>query len=338
MSNVKTSLLRPIQGVTFRDDEGRYYVQSDVEGAAANALALERSGRFPGGRAGHTDPAGPQQQGRIDIQQSGGIIRTIDEIPAPFPLLPAPSGPLKGKAYEEAHAAPRHQRFAAPAAMGAACPTGYDPALSPEAYLGAGCGNADYVCDKGRMLPPWLSDSAGAVAAVVNDFTSVGTVGAMRAAFETLYSFGNFTATRFAATVVGAVATATVTDRSPAVGVRIDWGVSLTDWAPFDLELATVGFVDALVDTAEGDRSFTVRVGRANGGSIYVPFANRVTGMSMAQPLICRAPEVGATVTASNLPAGIAPAFNMQVQLICAYHPITAAFGRGLGLYEGDGR
>lgn len=218
------------------------------------------------------------------------------------------------------------------------CPAGYNPAMTPESFLGGGCRNPNWVCDRGRALPPWLSTSdPTVVAAIINDYNAVGTVGQMRAVFEQLYALGEFSQNRYTAVVAGQTATSTVpnTDNFVVLGVRVDWGVDLLNWQPFDLVLATNGF-QTLFNRQSVDRSFTVRVSRNNGSSIYVPLAQRTVGISFAQPTLGQVnAATGATITASNIPATVAAAFGMTVQLLTAFHPITAAYGMALGLLDG---
>lgn len=221
---------------------------------------------------------------------------------------------------------------------GTSCPTGYNPAMTPESFLGGGCANPNWVCDRGRALPPWLSTSdATVVAAIINDYNAVGTVGQMRAVFDQLYSLGEFSQTRYPAVVAGNTATSTIpnTDNFVTLGVRVDWGVDLLNWQPFDLVLATSGF-QTMFNRQTVDRSFTVRVSRNNGSSIYIPLAQRTVGISFAQPTIGQVSAGnGATVTATNIPPTVAAAFGMTVQMLTAFHPITAAFGAALGLLDG---
>jgi len=207
---------------------------------------------------------------------------------------------------------------------------------TPESFLGGGCRNDNWQCDRSRMLPPWLSTSDGEdVAAVINDYTTVGTIGQMRAAFDVLYGLGAFDTTRYAGVLAGQNMVSTVTVLVPCVAVRLDWGVSMLNWAPFDLQVVTTGFT-TLFGAQAVDRNFTIRVAKTSGSAIYAPLAQRPAGMSLAQPLVA-VPGAGATIEVRGLPAAIAPSFNLQAALCTAFHPITAAFGESLGVLDGAG-
>lgn len=268
-------------------------------------------------------PAGPQFAPRAPSPDQHLIQYTGDKI-----------GPVRAGNYEASYTGGSNPGFPP---RSASCPVGYDPALAPESFLGRGCNNPSWVCDRGRLLPPWLSNNEpGVVAAIVNDYTAVGTIGQMRAVFDTLYAIGEFQQTRYVGQLAGTTSTATVNSSVPSLGVRIDWGVSLLAWAPFDLNISTTNF-ETLFTGQTLNRSFSVRVGGANGGSIYIPFAQRATGITQAQPAIGRIAggEGGdGTVAATGIPAAIGASFSMTVQLLTAFHPITAAFGEGLNLLD----
>jgi hypothetical protein len=230
---------------------------------------------------------------------------------------------------------------------GASCASGYDRSITPESLLADGCVNPqDYICDKQRGLPPWTSDSPAChMQRLIDDFTQVGTVGQTRAAIEMMFAAGGFGDVRMPGVLAGAnsVATFLIGVIQPSVGVRVDWGVQLLNYAPFDLNFTTSGFVASSFGLApaanaiNADRTFSARVSQVPGGSFFVPWGVRVApGMSVAQQIVAVSDEaVSATVSVTGLPAALAASFSMQVTLLTAFHPLTAQFAAVSGIYAG---
>jgi len=226
------------------------------------------------------------------------------------------------------------------------CPAGYDRSITPESLLADSAHPIPYLRDKARGLPSWISDSEACdMQRVIDDYTQVGTVGQTRAAIEALYAFGGFGDVRIAGILAGAndVATFPVANLPVSIGFRLDWGIQLLNYAPFDMNIHTVGWSTASTilspqsPLVDADRIFTTRVQKVSGGSIFVPWAARVTpGMSVAQQVMAVSVEVvAATISVENLPAAIAASFSMQVTLLTAFHPLTAQFATAIGAYVG---
>jgi len=203
--------------------------------------------------------------------------------------------------------------------------------LTPESLLGDKCTGADpYACDRSRDMPPFSSDvGEPALSGTILDYTTVGPLGQMRAATRFLYASETLNNTRYA--LVGATPNFTASvpaypTSGAALGIRLDWGVALNNFAPFDLQIVTTGFKNKAGQSV--DRALTLRVYKTNGCSIYIPFAQRTTGMSVAQSQIGQADEEsGATIAVMNLPApSIFDNFSATASLLTAFSPVTAAY------------
>jgi len=235
---------------------------------------------------------------------------------------------------------------------GAYCPTGYDRSITPESLMADGCGDPTrYICDKARSLPPWLSNAKPSqMQRLIDDYTQVGTVGQLRVTLETMYAMAYFIDSRQQLIGSSPDFSAAFTTPALSVGFRLDWGVSLLNFAPFDMHVRTTGAVAlASATTApfsqaaavSTNRDFTVRVSQVTGGSIYVPWATRVQpGMSIAQQALTIALPDGESPAAINisvlgLPAAIFANFNAQATLLTAFHPVTAAYAVEFGAYSG---
>lgn len=227
------------------------------------------------------------------------------------------------------------------------CSTNYDRWQTPENVIGdvdwdeaSKADYPNYIRDRARLVQSFASSSEpGAVLMRSPDFTSVGTIGQVRACAERLYSGGKVDPTVYAATIAGSTATSTLTTpTATAIGVVVDWGISLLNYAPFDLQLKTTGFfaIDDLTAAPQStDRNIVFRVSKTGGCSIYLPFAKRVSPpmqQALMQVSYAPTPDTGTvTVQALNLPAAIASAFSMSVQLLTNAMPPTAEL---LGMWD----
>jgi len=225
------------------------------------------------------------------------------------------------------------------------CPTGYDRSITPESLLADGCIDpTQYVCDKARALAPWLANArADQMMRRLDDYTQVGTTGQLRATLEQLYSLGHFVDAIQPGVLAGANSIATFPLAPFSVGVRLDWGINLQQFAPFDMNIQTQGAqaIGALLagQNIVADRQFSARVSQVTGGSVYFPWAVRGTpGMSVAQQVIASATPVEGVallVRVNGLPAAIQPFFSMQATLLTAFHPITASYATAYGAFSG---
>jgi hypothetical protein len=220
------------------------------------------------------------------------------------------------------------------------CADGYDMKAFPEALLGVHCPtNEPNVRDKRRAIRGILSDLGSPQFSVLSmDFNMVGPVGQLRAALKTMMAVATFNIVRF----VGVIAATSNTITAPAagfptsIGVRLEWGVGLTSYAPFAMTITTVGLLN-LFGAGVLDRLVTVRVRDINGGEIFLPWGHRPTGMSMAQIQVGNA-AAGATITASGLPAAIAAAFSWVGQFLTPFSPLTAQYISAVGALDCSGR
>lgn len=190
-------------------------------------------------------------------------------------------------------------------------------------------------CDKSRVLPPWVTTAPPqAVQQVINDYNVVGSIGQLRKTFAALYGFGNFQNQRQPAVTVGNDQIATFVSPALSLGFRLDWSIQLLNYQSFDMQVQTAGWT-TYPDDLSANRDFTARIGGAASGSIYVPWAVRPAGMSVAQNAIVGGldPQVPGTISVLNIPAAILPNFSFQATILTAFHPITAAFGKALDLY-----
>lgn len=218
--------------------------------------------------------------------------------------------------------------------------------LSTEALLGEGCIDMQhYMCDKSRTLPGYMSYDKGILARSI-DYPTVGVIGQMRAAVEDMFARGRqlpdvtimtVTGTTFNAAFADNVAPAPVTTFFPrSLGFVVDWGVSMINFAPFDMPITTVNWVGD--DLQPLNRSMTLRVTRPSGSSIFIPWAQRISPtMAFAQPQLARPAGNGEAdtglITIGPLPATIATSFSASISFMTAFVPTTAAFAAMLSLY-----
>jgi hypothetical protein len=219
------------------------------------------------------------------------------------------------------------------------CADGYQVQAYPEALLGVHCPTKEpNTNDKARAVRGVQTDTRyPSMSVVFIDFTFVGPVGQVRAALKTLYTLAAFNATRFVGVVAGTtdVVTAPAGGFPTSVGVRLEWGVGLTSYAPFAMTITTAGFL-TLFGAGVLDRTMTLRVRDVNGGELFIPWAHRPTGMSMAQNMPGNAP-IASTITISGLPATIAAAFSLVAQFLAPFSPITAQWIQGIGALDCSG-
>jgi hypothetical protein len=202
-----------------------------------------------------------------------------------------------------------------------------------------------YVCDKSRGLPPWLADAKPyQIQRKLDDYSQVGTVGQLRTALQTLYALGGFANLSQNGILAANTSTATFANATTqvSVGFIVDWGIQLQNFTPFDMRVRSTNFVAASrgvsgATAISANRDFTVRVGQVSGGRIYVPFAVRVSpGMSVAQQsLAILNTEVDGLIEIVDIPLAIQPSFSVNVTLLTAFHPVTAAFSDAFGAYSG---
>lgn len=236
----------------------------------------------------------------------------------------------------------------------------WDPTVTfrgafPETFIGdAGPAVDPFLLDGGRLLESYCSDMGDdAMSGVSVDYPFVGNVASARRAVETLWTIGVHDETTVTATIAGTTATATFTNGAgPTIGFRLDWGLQALNFAPFDLNITSIGWLAGFAASpapAAGiastqpnvDRTMIIRVrGDRNGGSLFIPWAYRA-GQGMNYPMHCLAyatatsgPAAGAPIVkVTNLPANIASAFSMNVRLLTAYSQNTADMARLFDLY-----
>jgi hypothetical protein len=234
---------------------------------------------------------------------------------------------------------------------------GYMRSLSPEYLLGDGCIDPKHsVCDKSRRVAPYSANVAFPTRQL--DYNTVGVIGQARAALELLYSGYANQGTRFPLTNGGTSATKTfnydLDDASTVVeslGFVLDFGVGMLNFSPFDLQLSSAGFVNlspqfigsTVIDTSV-DRSIVVRVNDFNGGSIFVPWAHRVSAplgtmqdaiIQIGRPLPQTEGSPLSAIVCSNIPAALIASFSATVQFMTAGSPVTAAWAELIGAYRG---
>jgi len=214
------------------------------------------------------------------------------------------------------------------------CEAGYARELGPEYLMGDHFpGDMSSTVRRATHVVPGMASSPLPLEVKRMDYQTVGNVGQMRSALSYLYGNGAIDPAIYPATVAGTVATATGFASTRAIGFVLDWGVSLLNFAPFAMRILTTLVLNQ--DGASVNRDFIVYVDpRANGGSIFVPFAQRnATAMNSAQAQIGLV-IAGATAVARDMPAVIAANFSMNVEVLGAFHPSTERFARLLGLYN----
>lgn len=218
--------------------------------------------------------------------------------------------------------------------------------LSTEALLGSGCRDAHHrVCDLQRLVPGVTSDRKFTQLQI--DYPVVGPIGQLQAVAYSLYSRGRSVANPTQLTQAGVNWQALFAVNDPAapwngvfplsMGFRLDWGVALLNWQPFDLNISTTNWVGE--DSQPLNRSFTIRVNKDNGSSIYVPWAMRQTPpMAMALCQLARpVPQQGglniSSITVSNIPLSISNNFGASVSFLTAAAPQTAAYAAHISLF-----
>lgn len=220
--------------------------------------------------------------------------------------------------------------------------------LQPENLLGSGDCDilGKFVCNRGVPLDGVLTNMSNDQATVVSiDYPTLGTFGQARAALGTLYSMTGSSVTRYptvgTATATEYTYTATFDNTKPSpysVGIRIDWGVKLLSFVPFDLDIVTSGFVTPLGGVSV-DRSVIINVTKSAGGVIYLPFAYRVTPpQEIALMSLGVAPNVAgspATVTIRHIPLVPGADFSATVSFMTPANPIVAQWAQALGVMEG---
>jgi len=229
----------------------------------------------------------------------------------------------------------------APGARG--CVIGYDRRFAPEMLLTDGQGTDPYIIDKIRALPPYNATAPGDMVSLVSaDYSQVGSVGQSRAAMETMFSGFSQNVQRFPFVTVGTDSTVifnSTTQVAPSsIGLRIDWGVNLLNFAPFDLQVVTENFVQAF-GLQSVDRNITLRVNSVSGCSLYFLWALRQSpSMSIAQNQIGDQHVTDVlipSITIPGLPANVLANFSATLQFLTAFSPITDAWATGVGLYRG---
>jgi len=224
----------------------------------------------------------------------------------------------------------------------ASCVEAYKRILTPEALMGdVDSDPSAYVLDRPRALPSFLTNAdPDAIAVNFQDYNVVGTVGQSRAVLSTLYSAFHQDVSVTQMTVSGVTATATFStaaaDLPGTAGFLLRWGIALNNFAPFDLNISTAGWVSRFGGDV-ANRNISIHVSNVIGSDLYIPWAVRVSpAMSMAQHVIAYAPQSDVTngvITVSNIPAALATNFSASLQFLSAFSPATAAFARGMDLY-----
>lgn len=195
-----------------------------------------------------------------------------------------------------------------------------------------------------------LYTNAGVIG-LAYDYSCLGPKAVARAASDLMHGGGGIYAVdTYASTTTLTTASAvldpsTITgvgDSLALLGIVIDWGIALANYAPFDATLETQGFLSVL-DGTDTDRNMKLRfTGGVLGGRMYVPLAYRSSnGMNYGQNVLSRLRKNGeiwdtATISVSNLPTPIAPNFGFSVQPICAFTPQFAEYTRVTGLAAGS--
>lgn len=213
------------------------------------------------------------------------------------------------------------------------CADGYQLQMYPEALLGVHCPtNEPNTNDKARAVRGVLSDLGSPQFSILFiDFTLVGPIGQLRAALKTMMAIATFNTTRSVGVIAATSSTITATFPT-SIGVRLEWGVGLTSYAPFAFQIATSGVLN-LFGSGVLDRTMSVRVRDINGGEIFIPWAHRPVGMSMAQIQVGNA-VAGSTIVASGLPAPIAAAFSWVAQFLTPFSPLTAQYIQAVGALD----
>lgn len=208
---------------------------------------------------------------------------------------------------------------------------------SPENVLGSYCGDADAVlCDRSRLLPA-VRGLPYDPAVIQPDYNTVGTVAQSRACIQRMFTEGLTDIQNRPLVNAGANFNVVVTDLNISLGFVLQWGVSMLAYAPFPIQIRTVGWETQY--TQDVDREFTIFAdGRAGGGQVFVPWASRVTGMTQAMAQLGMPEDDGeggreATISVLNVPAAIIPNFSASVQLMTAFTPYAAAYAQAQGLF-----
>lgn len=223
----------------------------------------------------------------------------------------------------------------------------------PENLLGDGCYDArHYVCTRASQVRGFASDIGNDALKVKQvDYPVAGTVGQSRAVFETLFALGTHDETEHPGVLAGfdSISTFPASGAEPSLGFRLDWGIALLSFAPFNMKIVTSGWRTGVALPPTGiaaaqatcDRTVELRVyPGASGGSVFIPWAQRFgTGMQIGQPVIGYVPfsDVAppATIRVAGLPAPIAAAFSQTVTLLTSFSPSTAFYAKLQNFYGG---
>jgi len=224
----------------------------------------------------------------------------------------------------------------------ASCVEAYKRLLTPEALMGdVDDDPAAHVLDRPRALPSFLTNAAvDAIAVNFQDYNTIGTVGQTRAVLATLYSAFKQDVSVTAMTVAATTATATFStaaaDLPGTAGFLLRWGIALNNFAPFDLNIVTTGWVSRFGGD-NANRNISIHVSNVIGSDLYIPWAVRVNpAMSMAQHVIAYAPQSDVTngvIQVTGIPAALAANFSASIQFLSAFSPATAALAKGYDLF-----
>jgi hypothetical protein len=234
-------------------------------------------------------------------------------------------------------------------------PPAYQNNKTIENLMGDGCLDArHYVCDKARPVPGIASNGPMLIRAV--DYPTVGTIGQARSAAEAMFARGAHMPDQFVLTSLGAGTFEVSFNRdtnpsssTPATplfpisyGFVIDWGISMLNFQPFDLEIASTRWV-GVDDRQVLDRRVRVRVERCCGSSIYIPWAMRISpamAQAVNQLAVPEPQEQGADVSliqVVNVPTAIEPAFSAVVSFMTAASPQIASYAALSAMYGNVG-
>lgn len=219
------------------------------------------------------------------MKNSNGIVRAETDYLEHLDTAPPEEyayarGPFEEQVYE------RHD----------ACEIGYSRTIQPEALLGDYPGGVpEYIRDKSRLLHPFISWQ-GDVQIQVVDYNVVGPVGQGRKALEftalagrndqTVYPMildplapGEFVTGR--GVIAGPPAEPQFSARNIILGVAVDWGINLLNWAPFSFRIRCLNWFGIAGQRLDRDLTVYVDSKTSNGSTILIPFAQRLTGATV---------------------------------------------------------
>lgn len=229
----------------------------------------------------------------------------------------------------------------------------------PELFIGDfGLAADTYLVDGARLLQGWFTDQSPDSALPQSpDFPGVGNVASMRRIIEVCSALGTHDDTSTPGVQIAATTNFHATFAAGVGltwGFRLDWAVQNINYAPFDLNIQTLNFVNpaafgiapAGIAGAEisVDRTLTLRMrGGTNGGSIFVPWAQRSgQGMNYAMHSLALAFPTSETaplaeIRVNNVVGAVAPAFGFSVRFLTAWSQSAALAAKFAGTYAPTG-